>query len=320
MARHPWDRSAVAVLVLAALGTVFDRPAIGSDYGTLGPSDETYVLMPADDDCTGTLTVHHGGSFENAYCWQFGGCVPPDGGAFGEGFEGPAYLECVAIWGTQIGSFTGQSFDIYVWEGGCTGPPGAVLYMTPGAALSNVPMWPAVGQSNVDMGYYASVSEFTLGFWADNRLTQCPWFVVGDTNGPAGHPWTHIVPGIGFPSGWQSPAVVSGWSPVTSLGIGYYASEAAVTPGPADGQMLRVLPTRGDTRRFQIVYATSEDGWVRIDVLDSNGRRVDAIADGRQPAGNHRAEWDGSNLPAGIYVVLMRSVEGNETAKAMVLR
>jgi hypothetical protein len=322
---HPLGRSWVIALASAALVITVVCPALALDYGSLGPSDETYVVPPVEDDCTGTLTAHHGGSFENAYCWQLSGCVPPYGGAFGEGFEGPAYLECAAIWAAQIGAYTGQPFDIYVWQGGVTGTPGVVLYTAPGATLSNVGMWPAVGQSNIALGYYASESEFTLGFWADNRVQQCPWYVASDTNGPAGHPWTDIVPGIGFPSGWRSPAVVGGWGPVTSLGIGYYTLETAVTPRPADGQALRVLPARGGGRGHQVVYQTCEDGWVRIDVLDGNGRCMDTVVDAYAPAGEHSADWqgharDGRALPAGIYVLMMRSAAGTETAKAMVLR
>ncbi len=323
--KHLQSPSCSLALLPAVLAMSLCGPARSLEYATLGPSDETYVVSAGGDNCTGTLMVNHGGSFENGYCWQFSGCVPPYGGSFGEGFQGPAFLECAAFWATQIGSYSGQPFDLYVWEGGVSGAPGAVLFTATGATLSNVPMWPVVGQSDVSLGYYVSAAEFTLGFWADNRTAQCPWFVASDTNGPAGHPWTHIAPGTGFPSGWQSPAVVAGWGPVTSLGIGYYAVETGVGPSPAPGQALRVLPARGDGRCADIVYGTSQDGWVRIEVLEGNGRCVATIVDAYQPAGEHRAQWqgrarDGRPLPGGIYVLMMRSSAGCETAKAMVLR
>jgi hypothetical protein len=39
---------------------------------------------------------------------------------------------------------------------------------------------------------------------------------MGTRDGPGGHPWTCIAPGIGYPSGWQDPSVV--WGETQSMG------------------------------------------------------------------------------------------------------
>jgi hypothetical protein len=52
-----------------------------------------------------------------------------------------------------------------------------------------------------------------------------------DENGPGGHPWTHVAPGFGYPTGWQHPATI--WGETRSLGMGVYVAEGPtpVTPG-----------------------------------------------------------------------------------------
>ncbi|MDH7515106.1 MAG: T9SS type A sorting domain-containing protein [Bacteroidota bacterium] len=55
-------------------------------------------------------------------------------------------------------------------------------------------------------------------------------------------------------------------------------------------------PTSNDS------YALPEETFVRIRVLDSYGRRVRSLVDAVKPAGSHRVEFDGSDLPSGIYI------------------
>ena len=62
--------------------------------------------------------------------------------------------------------------------------------------------------------------EFTVGYRADFSLTLCGWFIGMDQDGFGGYPWTNIAPGSGYPTGWQTPALV--WGTVQSLGFGVY--------------------------------------------------------------------------------------------------
>ncbi len=178
-----------------------------------------------------TFVYHHDGSFENGVCWSYAGSVPPYYGAFGEAFDlGPARIHGAAFWATHTGDFHGQPTDVYIWEGGITGQPGAVLCLVPGVVYDNVPIWPSVGQNDVDIECTTS-GAFTVGCWADFSAIACPWYLAADEDGFDGYPWTCIAPGIGYPTGWQDPSLV--WGPIQSLGIGVYVSECSPAAAPS---------------------------------------------------------------------------------------
>ncbi len=207
----------LAILAIAA-------GANAADFGSTGYSKETAIVGSGSDECTETLYYNHDGTFENGYCWQMGGVIPGTTyGAFGEGFDlGAGNVECAAIWTTQTGNWFGQPLDVYIWDGGVSGMPGDVLNVVSGAQLTNVPFWPTIGQSDIEVGYNVS-GEFTVGYWADFSTDVCGWYIGSDEDGFGGFPWTNVAPGIGFPTGWQSPAVV--WGVCQSLGFGVYFGE-----------------------------------------------------------------------------------------------
>jgi hypothetical protein len=64
--------------------------------------------------------------------------------------------------------------------------------------------------------------DFTVGYWGDFPGSYALFFCAADENGPGGHPWTCIAPGIGYPSGWQNPSVIEPWAQVKALGCGVY--------------------------------------------------------------------------------------------------
>ncbi len=84
----------LAVLGLAVFG------ANAENFSSTGYSDQTTITGPGPDACAyGDLIYNHDGSFENGYCWQYGGVVPPSYGAFGEGYEiGVGCVACGAFW------------------------------------------------------------------------------------------------------------------------------------------------------------------------------------------------------------------------------
>lgn len=211
----------IAVLVTLAFCSADGQPV------ELGPRDDCRLLPPTSDDCaSGTLYYHHDDSAENGYGWSFG-WMPPYYGAFAEAFDlGAGTVECGAYWFSQIGYFYGEPMDAYVWDGGITRDPGEVLCVVYGAGLDNIPYWPDCGQNDIAIECCVS-GEFTVGWWADFTDQQLQWYMCADENGPGGHPWTCIMPGIGYPTGWQHPEIVFG--ECQSLMIGAYF-EAGPSP------------------------------------------------------------------------------------------
>ena len=101
-----------------------------------------------------------------------------------------------------------------------------MLFLLSGVAVGTIAFWPSISQHDVAMGCVVC-DEFTLGYWADFswRTRDLGWFIAIDQNGPGGHPWTNIAPGIGFPTGWHDPEVV--WGATQSLGFGVYFGPGA---------------------------------------------------------------------------------------------
>jgi hypothetical protein len=220
---------AIATL-MALLGLA--GSACAADLASTGSSANTTVIPSGSDDCWATLYYNHDNSFENGFCWQYGGVVPgTTSGAFGEGFDmsfpDGCIVQCIDLWVTQIGNFSGQPLDLYLWEGGVYSPPGNVIIVITGVTLSNVPLWPALGQNAIAFGGGA-MGPFTVGFWADFSAQACQWYIGCDQDGFGGYPWTNIAPGLGYPTGWQNPAVV--WGICQSLGIGIHGLEGPISP------------------------------------------------------------------------------------------
>jgi len=230
--RTPLPIVLVTTWSIQAVASILTQPATASASPpacSLGRQFDTVLLPSARGiECGDSLFVNHDWSFENGYAWSFSGIVPPDYGAFGEGLDlGSGDVTCGAFWFTQVGLYFGSPIDVYVWDGGVSGPPGAVLWYgccisIPGA----IGMWPQVSQHDIEIGLPIA-GAVTIGFWANFSASVNEFLVCADENGPGGHPWTNIAPGIGYPTGWHNPRVV--WGLTRSLGLGLYFV-AAITP------------------------------------------------------------------------------------------
>lgn len=215
-------------ILFAGLLILTAPPACGqvSEVATeLGYRADVQIISSGDqDDCGPRLEHNHDGSMENGYCWGFGGIVPPYYGAFAEAFDlGPTTLRCGAYWFTQIGYYTGQPTDFYVWEGGITDPPGGVLAVVPGVTGLDIPFWPECGRSDIEFDLEVD-GEFTVGSWADFSQEVCGYYVCADENGPEGHPWVNFAPGIGYPTGWHHVSML--FPDCVSMGIGAWVANA----------------------------------------------------------------------------------------------
>jgi len=229
-------RSVMTLLLAIFIPTV----SLGSDFCVLGPRDDTITISSAEDDCPGTLFVDHDGTFESAFCWTYGGVQPPYYGAFAEGFSlGSGRVECASFWVTQTGGWEEDPLDLYIWEGGVSGPPGIVLYLDANMVLQQVPGWPTLGQNDFEVAFDIE-GEFSIGYWADFHGGPCAWFLGADESNPEeGHPWTNIAPGVGYPTGWQHPYVV--WGQMQAWGIGTYFTEGGTPAGSSTWGALKAL-------------------------------------------------------------------------------
>ncbi|MBL0173699.1 MAG: T9SS type A sorting domain-containing protein [Ignavibacteria bacterium] len=70
----------------------------------------------------------------------------------------------------------------------------------------------------------------------------------------------------------------------------------------------------------EIPYTLSEPTHVSIRVYDLMGREVEELVSERQGTGSYKALFDGSELPAGLYFVKMRTAAGSQTKKIFLSR
>jgi hypothetical protein len=225
-------RGFLALLALLALVVGAGRAA---DYETLGYSHETTIVGPGTDACAdGVLHYSHDGSFENGYAWAYRGVQLPYYGAFGEGYDlGEGFVRCGAYWlSTMPGFYDDQTADCYVWEGGTDAPPDAVLGVVTGVVFENVAIWPEVGQNDIDLNIFVA-GPFTVGYWGNWPGAMMAYYCAGDLDGPRGHPWTCVAPGLGYPTGWMDPALI--WTSIQSMGCGIYFDQGTPIEGPTWG-------------------------------------------------------------------------------------
>jgi hypothetical protein len=67
-----------------------------------------------------------------------------------------------------------------------------------------------VGDETMDL--YSEIEatvgpDFYVGHQGSSGI-HVPWWTAANENGSGGSPWTCIAPGVGYPTGWQHPAIV----------------------------------------------------------------------------------------------------------------
>ncbi len=121
-----------------------------------------------------------------------------------------------------------------------------------------------------------------------------------------------------------------GMSTPVAVATATVAVDPQVTAVPGDGAKLRQLalgpnvpnPFRGSTR---VDYHLPVSDMVYLEVFDLNGRRVRTLVDERQPAGDYRMTWDGTDdagrsVAGGIYFIRLRSGVQSKVQRAVMLR
>lgn len=69
-----------------------------------------------------------------------------------------------------------------------------------------------------------------------------------------------------------------------------------------------------------ITFSIPQDGWVKLTVYNTMGRRVAALEDGLLKAGMKRYRWDASRLPSGIYFYRLDYEGKRLTGKCLLLK
>jgi len=207
---------ALLSLFAGSAGAVITAGSVGHGQGIILPGTDSNPCPPAE------LCLNFDGSAENGFCWQYGGIVPPYYGAFAECCD---FGEGFAICGIEL-LLAGLGYpcgplDAYVWAD-AGGVPGTVLGMNPGLNPCPVATWPSVSTHDLSIPDTSISGVAWFGYWANFSAQPCGYFIVADTNGFGGCPYTNIAPGIGYPTGWNNVSAV--WGPTQSIGIGawYY--------------------------------------------------------------------------------------------------
>lgn len=69
-----------------------------------------------------------------------------------------------------------------------------------------------------------------------------------------------------------------------------------------------------------IKYDLPKEGMVKIVVYDAIGREVKTLVNEEQNAGSYKVEFDGSNLPSGIYFYKLQAGDFTETKKMLLIK
>ncbi len=178
---------------------------------------QAFVSGPRGDDC-GTLLFTADGSYENGAAWEYAGVHPPFFGAFAECYAGAAEVCAAVLDFTQTGEQWDGLMDVYLWNDN-SGCPGDVLCLKTGVDPGPIAFWPSASRHIVPLEGCCVPEVWWVGYWRAEPGGNATWYTTLDLNGPnVGCAKTCVVPGLGFPAGWQDVSMV--WPGTRSLGIG----------------------------------------------------------------------------------------------------
>jgi hypothetical protein len=206
-----------AILAVFALAALPALVSAAENSVALGFSRNTTIISAPTPDSECALAQQDDGTFENGYAWAYAGVAEPDYGSWAECYDN-AFVCTVNLFLTDVGYYMGQSCDVYVWED-AGGNPGNVLFVLNGFVPGQPAFWPDISEHVADVNFCANGPHF-VGFWPNWPGQLLGWFIASDENGLGmGCPRTKIAPGIGYPTGWQHPNVVSTFGACLDLGI-----------------------------------------------------------------------------------------------------
>ena len=107
-------------------------------------------------------------------------------------------------------------------------------------------------------------------------------------------PWTFTIPALGVDFDWRS-----------DIPGDYYLAPNFPNPFNATTTIRFGLPSAGE---------------VALTVFDIRGRMVTTLLSGNHSPGHHKVIWDAKSLPAGVYIITMKSGDFVKHRKVMLIR
>jgi hypothetical protein len=105
---------------------------------------------------------------------------------------------------------------------------------------------------------------------------------------------------------------------------GHYQGVLAVDDAEAPSGIALAIspnPTRGDAR---VTFVIPQEGDVKVEVCDVQGRAVARLVDQRLAPGTHTVKWDGRGrdgfMNSGVYLVRLRTQERTEVRRLALIR
>ncbi len=69
-----------------------------------------------------------------------------------------------------------------------------------------------------------------------------------------------------------------------------------------------------------ICYRLDRPDMIKLEIFDILGRKIETIAEGRMPSGEHKVTWNAKGMPSGIYFYKLSSGKNTEVRKMMLLK
>jgi hypothetical protein len=204
----------LAAALLAAVSSgagAIDYSCVGSGHGQGAPG--------RDNPCPGSeLMLTSDGTFEAACGWCCEGVLPPDWGAWAEGYTATGTICGIQFWFSTIPDWPqDRTMDAYVYSSDGVNPA-EVLSLTTGIDPNPIAVWPDMSSRDVPIADTPVDGEFFVGYWGNWPNGTEGWHTGCDLDGPQGKPRTKIAAGLGYPTGWHDPSIVFG--PTRNNGIG----------------------------------------------------------------------------------------------------
>ena len=90
-------------------------------------------------------------------------------------------------------------------------------------------------------------------------------------------------------------------------------------PLPAAFALLRSYPNPFNPTTM-IEFNLPNAQTVNLTIFSADGRLVATLVDGLMPSGQHRAVWAASQHPAGVYVARLRTADGSQVSKMLLIK
>jgi hypothetical protein len=169
-----------------------------------------------------------------------------------------------------------------------------------------------------------SLSQFTLSY---DMSAGPPFQVLGTASGvPSGTvaslPWNGLQSGTTYE--WY--ATLDDGNSITRGPFWRFSTAGAAAVGDeaiADFALAPISPNPS-SRGARIAFVVPRASYVRLTVVDVQGRLVAVLADGVRPVGRHSIAWDGEGrqgrLGSGIYFVRLETPERSLVRRMVLLR